>query len=410
MTKNKQNVPQVRFKGFTDDWEQRELGEIANRITRKNQNLESTLPLTISAQYGLIDQNEFFDKRIASKDVSGYYLLKKGEFAYNKSYSSDAPWGAVKRLDRYESGVLSTLYIIFELTDKTSTDSDFIVSYYNTDRWHKEVQAIAAEGARNHGLLNISPNDFFETELTIPKSVAEQQVIGQYFTNLDHLITLHQRKCETLQKLKKSMLQKMFPKNGSHFPEIRFKGFTDAWELRKFSELYEKNMEKNSDLIGFDKTISIATMTYKDEGNGASDSSLSAYKVLRIGDIAFEGHTSKEFRYGRFVANDIGIGLMSPRFSTLRPIKEMPVDFWKHYIHYEPIMKYILVNATKAGTMMNELVIPEFLEQSLLVPSLKEQAKIGQYFTTLDHLITLHQRKLETLKKLKKAMLQKMFI
>ena len=191
-------------------WEQRELGEIANRITRKNQNLESTLPLTISAQYGLIDQNEFFDKRIASKDVSGYYLLKKGEFAYNKSYSSDAPWGAVKRLDRYESGVLSTLYIIFELTDKTSTDSDFIVSYYNTDRWHKEVQAIAAEGARNHGLLNISPNDFFETELTIPKSVAEQQVIGQYFTTLDHLITLHQRKLETLKKLKKAMLQKMF--------------------------------------------------------------------------------------------------------------------------------------------------------------------------------------------------------
>ena len=208
--KNGSHFPEIRFKGFTDAWEQRELGEIANRITRKNQNLESTLPLTISAQYGLIDQNEFFDKRIASKDVSGYYLLKKGEFAYNKSYSSDAPWGAVKRLDRYESGVLSTLYIIFELTDKTSTDSDFIVSYYNTDRWHKEVQAIAAEGARNHGLLNISPNDFFETELTIPKSVAEQQVIGQYFTNLDHLITLHQRKLETLKKLKKAMLQKMF--------------------------------------------------------------------------------------------------------------------------------------------------------------------------------------------------------
>ena len=99
-------------------------------------------------------------------------------------------------------------------------------------------------------------------------------------------------------------------KNKQNVPQVRFKGFTDDWELRKFSELYEKNMEKNSDLIGFDKTISIATMTYKDEGNGASDSSLSAYKVLRIGDIAFEGHTSKEFRYGRFVANDIGIGLM----------------------------------------------------------------------------------------------------
>ena len=175
-------------------WEQRRLGEIANRVTRKNQNLESTLPLTISAQYGLIDQNEFFDKRIASKDVSGYYLLKKGEFAYNKSYSSDAPWGAVKRLDRYENGVLSTLYIVFDLINKDKTDSDFIVSYYDTDRWYKEVQAIAAEGARNHGLLNISPNDFFETELIIPKSFFEQQAIGAYFKNLDRLITLHQRK------------------------------------------------------------------------------------------------------------------------------------------------------------------------------------------------------------------------
>ena len=179
---------------FTNTWEQRKLGEIANRITRKNTNLESSLPLTISAQYGLIDQNEFFDKRIASKDVSRYFLLKNGEFAYNKSYSNDAPWGAVKRLDRYENGVLSTLYIVFELSDKNKTDSDFIVSYYDTDRWYKEVQAIAAEGARNHGLLNISPNDFFETVLTIPKSIEEQKAIGTYFRNLDNLITLHQRK------------------------------------------------------------------------------------------------------------------------------------------------------------------------------------------------------------------------
>ena len=208
--KNGKSVPEIRFAGFTDAWEQRKLGEIANRITRKNTNLESSLPLTISAQYGLIDQNEFFDKRIASKDVSGYFLLKNGEFAYNKSYSNDAPWGAVKRLDRYENGVLSTLYIVFELSDKNKTDSDFIVSYYDTDRWYKEVQAIAAEGARNHGLLNISPNDFFETVLKIPKSIEEQKQIGTYFRNLDNLITLHQRKLETLKKLKKSMLQKMF--------------------------------------------------------------------------------------------------------------------------------------------------------------------------------------------------------
>ena len=208
--KNGSSVPEIRFKGFTDDWEQRKLGEVVERIVRKNENLESTLPLTISAQYGLIDQNEFFDKRIASKDVSGYYLVRKGEFAYNKSTSSDAPWGAVKRLDRYESGVLSTLYIVFEILDETETCSDYLVTYYSTDLWHKGVQAIAAEGARNHGLLNIAPVDFFETELMLPSNIVEQRKIGAYFKQLDHLITLHQRKVEKLQIMKKSMLEKMF--------------------------------------------------------------------------------------------------------------------------------------------------------------------------------------------------------
>ena len=177
----------------TNAWEQRKLSDIVERVTRKNENLESELPLTISAQYGLIDQNEFFDKRIASRDVSGYYLLKKGEFAYNKSTSSDAPWGAVKRLDRYEMGVLSTLYIVFALKEDGNIDSDFLVSYYDTDCWHKGVQAIAAEGARNHGLLNITPADYFETVLTVPSDVKEQHQIGTFFARLDNLITLHQR-------------------------------------------------------------------------------------------------------------------------------------------------------------------------------------------------------------------------
>ena len=208
--KNGGSVPEIRFKGFTDAWEQRKLGEVVERITRKNENLESTLPLTISAQYGLINQNEFFDKRIASKDVSGYFLVRNGEFAYNKSTSSDAPWGAIKRLDRYESGVLSTLYIVFKISDERKTSSDYIVTYYNTDLWHKGIQAIAAEGARNHGLLNVAPADFFETSLTMPKDYAEQQKIGSFFQQLDNLITLHQRELEKLQNIKKSMLEKMF--------------------------------------------------------------------------------------------------------------------------------------------------------------------------------------------------------
>ena len=208
--KNGEKVPRFRFSGFTGDWEQRKLGEMVERVTRKNENFESALPLTISAQYGLIDQNEFFDKRIASKDVSGYYLVRKGEFAYNKSTSSDAPWGAIKRLDKYESGVLSTLYIVFQIRDENIIDSDYLVTYYDTDLWHKGVQAIAAEGARNHGLLNIAPADFFKTTISMPKNIEEQRKIGAYFKHLDHLITLHQRKLEKLKIIKKSFLEKMF--------------------------------------------------------------------------------------------------------------------------------------------------------------------------------------------------------
>ena len=178
---NGEKTPKIRFAGFTDDWEQRKLEDIVERVTRKNQDLVSELPLTISAQYGLIDQNEFFDKRVASKDVSGYYLICNGEFAYNKSTSNDAPWGAIKRLDRYENGVLSTLYIVFKIKDECLTSSDFLATYYDTSNWHKDVQAIAAEGARNHGLLNISPADFFKTELMIPQDIEEQQKIGDYF-------------------------------------------------------------------------------------------------------------------------------------------------------------------------------------------------------------------------------------
>ena len=207
---DEEKVPKIRFYGFTDDWEQRKLGDLVERITKKNQDLLSELPLTISAQYGLIDQKEFFDKRVASKDISGYYLIKNGEFAYNKSTSTDAPWGAIKRLDRYETGVLSTLYIVFGIKKDTELNSNFLTAYYSTNLWHKEIHEIAAEGARNHGLLNISPADFFKTKLSTPQDLKEQNKIGNYFIQLDQLITLHQRKCDELKNMKKFMLQNMF--------------------------------------------------------------------------------------------------------------------------------------------------------------------------------------------------------
>ena len=174
-------------------WEQRKLSDIAERITRKNTHLESTLPLTISSSYGLIDQYAYFNNRVASRNTRNYYLIKNGEFAYNKSYSDGFPFGSVKRLDRYAMGVLSTLYIIFSI-DYRKVNSDFLVSYYDTKNWHHQVALRAAEGARNHGLLNISADDFFETELKIPMNLDEQKKIGSFFDQLNSFITLHQRK------------------------------------------------------------------------------------------------------------------------------------------------------------------------------------------------------------------------
>ena len=201
------NVPELRFPGFTDPWEQRRLGEVAHRVTRKNEEGMSDLPLTISAQHGLVDQRDFFNSQVASRDMRGYYLLERGEFAYNKSTSSDSPWGAIKRLTEYEKGCLSTLYICFGLDEG---DPDFLVTYYETSRWHRGIRMIAAEGARNHGLLNIAPGDFFETELTLPGKIEEQTAIGALFAKLDSLIALHQRELDHVKELKKGLLQQMF--------------------------------------------------------------------------------------------------------------------------------------------------------------------------------------------------------
>ena len=209
MAKN-DKTPRLRFKGFTEAWEQRKLGQIVERVVRKNTNNESDLPLTISAQYGLVDQNTYFNNRVASRDVSNYFLVYNGEFAYNKSTSDGFPFGAVKRLDLYEKGVLSTLYIVFGIKNHNEVNSNCLTVFFDTDRWHRGVAERAAEGARNHGLLNISVDDFFDLDIKLPKDISEQELLGRSFYNLDNLITLHQRKLEMLKNIKTALLEKMF--------------------------------------------------------------------------------------------------------------------------------------------------------------------------------------------------------
>ena len=390
-----------------NDWEQRKLGDIVTRVTRKNTNLESTRPLTISAQFGLVDQNTFFNKQIASKDVSGYYLLEKGEFAYNKSYSNGYPWGAIKRLDKYDMGVLSTLYICFKPVD---INSDFLASYYDTNRWYKEVSKHAAEGARNHGLLNIAASDFFETELVVPANQNEQEQLANFFKTLDNTITLHQQQLENLKKTKKAYLQKMFPKNNEKVPEIRFEGFADDWEQRKLGEVTDSysggtplanNRAYYGGNIPFIRSAEINSsqteLFLTDEGLKESSA-----KMVEIGDIlyALYGATSGEVGISQIK------GAINQAILAIQPNESYNSRFIMQWLRLQKqsiIDKYLQGGqGNLSGSIVKNLEI--------YFPSYDEQQKIGIFFKQLDDTITLHQRKLDYLKEMKKGLLQKMFV
>ena len=399
-------MPSIRFYGFDNDWEQRKLGDIVERVVRKNTNNESSLPLTISAQYGLVDQITYFNNRVASRDVSNYYLVLNGEFAYNKSTSDGFPFGAVKRLDLYEKGVLSTLYIVFSIKNQSEIDSDYLTVFFDTDRWHKGVSERAAEGARNHGLLNISADDFFDIDIFLPRHKEEQVAIGSYLRHLDHLITLHQRKLEKLTNVKKSMLEKMFPRNGSCYPEIRFKGFTDPWEQRKLGE--------------------VATFI---NGRAYSQPELLSsgkYKVLRVGNF----YTNDSWYYsdlelGEKYYADYG-DLLYTWSATFGPHIWLGDRVIYHYHIWkinlsDQLEKQFAVQlleqdranilSSKNGSTMVHIT-KEGMEQKdvIIPPSTKEQQEIGAFFLQLDNLITLHQRELEKLQNIKKSLLEKMFV
>ena len=220
-TKNNEHknikVPNLRFPEFQGEWEKMRLDAFTKRVMRKNKSNKSRLPLTISAQYGLVDQITFFNKVVASTDLSNYYLLKKGEFAYNKSYSSDYPWGAIKRLDNYDQGALSSLYICFAPQDNVV--SDFILQYFESPKWHKGISEIAVEGARNHGLLNVAVQDFFHTYHYVPKDKKEQIKISKLLMLLDERIVTQNKIIEDLKKLKSAIIEKVF--NGKHSEKLQ---------------------------------------------------------------------------------------------------------------------------------------------------------------------------------------------
>ena len=411
MTK-KSDAPAIRFKGFSDAWEQRKLGELVDRVVRKNTNNESTLPLTISAQYGLVDQITYFNNRVASRDVSNYYLVLNGEFAYNKSTSDGYPFGAVKRLDLYEKGVLSTLYIVFAPKKEQQIDSDYLTVFFDTDRWHKGVAERAAEGARNHGLLNISAEDFFDIDLSVPKDIVEQKQIGAFIRQLDNLITLHQRKFEKLTNVKKSMLEKMFPQNGSSYPEIRFKGFTDPWEQRKFSDITFPAGEKNKDNLPLE-SYSITNehgFVPQDEkfenGGTMREADKRMYYIVSPNSFAYNPARINVGSIGyQNIGKNVIVSSLYEVFKTSEDVDDRLLWHWFKSPDFQKLIMQLQEGGVRLYFYYDKLCMGE-----VSLPLLEEQRKIGKLFDTLDNLITLHQRELEKIQNIKKSMLEKMFV
>ncbi|MBQ0089355.1 MAG: hypothetical protein KBT27_08480 [Prevotellaceae bacterium] len=203
-----QETPKIRIPSFTENWQQCQLNEICNRKTTRNRDNTYSRVLTIAAQYGLVDQESFFKKRIASENLETYLCLEKGDFAYNKSYSSDYPWGAVKRLTDFENGIISPLYICFTPNPEV-VYSDYLAHYFESTKWHTGVSDISGEGARNHGLLNMSVIDYFNTLHRIP-SLEEQKAIAQRLNAIDNKLRSEQEYMELLNRQKSSLLDSMF--------------------------------------------------------------------------------------------------------------------------------------------------------------------------------------------------------
>ena len=378
------NTPNIRFKGFTNDWEQRKLGDICSRVQGNDGRME--LPtLTISAANGWMKQEDRFSGNIAGKEQTNYTLLHKGELSYNHGNSKLAKYGTVFSLQTYEEALVPRVYHSFKVENESA---DFIEYYFATKIPDRELRKLISSGARMDGLLNIGYDDFMGIKMMFP-SASEQDKIAEYFRALDHIITLHQRKCDETKKLKKFMLQKMFPKKDAKKPEIRFAGFTDDWEQRKLGEVFQEYSEKNHPELPALTIIQGGGTVLREESERKlqyDKSSLAGYKMVREDDFivhlrSFEGGLEKSNHNG----------LISPAYHTFHG-DEVDSRFYYPYFRSYEFIKHKLVPHVYGIRDGRSIDIDGMKTIEIPWTLYEEQKKIGDYIESLDTLITLHRR------------------
>ena len=407
MTK-KSDAPAIRFKGFSDAWEQRKVGDL---LIERNQQapMSDEYPLmAFIANEGVAPKGERYDRSALVTDTVNklYKKTEKGDFIYS---SNNLETGSIG-LNKYGKACISPVYSIFEPTGIADSDflgrrlvrKDFINAMV---KWRQGVI---------YGQWRIHESDFLKIKITVP-SVEEQRKIGTYLDQLDHLITLHQRKFEKLTNVKKSMLEKMFPQNGSSYPEIRFKGFTDPWEQRKLGdvvkEITRNDPESEAPIMMITANNGFIEQSERYAFNNAGES-LKKYILLKKGELAYNHGASKLRPYGSCFALTTAENARIPFVYHCFSAENQNAEFMSIELNGAEIenqLRKIVSSGARMDGLLN-ISFDEYTSVSVILPGTEEQDRIADFFRHLDNLITLHQRELEKLQNIKKSMLEKMFV
>jgi len=423
---DKVNNPQIRFEGFTDAWEQRKLDEVFdctvpnNTLSRAELSYDEGTVLNVHYGDVLIKYGSVLDvqkddiPRIPHRcreDFNGA-LLQDGDVIIADTAEDETTGKACEISNSQGSAIVSGLHTMV-CRPRHRMALGYLGYYLNSNAYHHQLLPLM-QGIK---VLSLSRSNIQKTSVSYPIEVKEQKFIANYFSQLDRLITLHQRKYDKLQILKKAMLEKMFPKNGSSVPEIRFKGFTDAWEQRKLSELLYLSSERNNGSYTRDDVLaaSLGTELQKKHiyfGLRATDESVKNYKVVLPNDVIYTKSPIKGFPNGIIRTSKGENGIVPTLYCVYHSVDVINPSIIQAYFESKERLDAYLVPLVNIGARNNvNITDKEFLDGSLCIPKDKaEQDKIVDVLERLSNLITLHQRKLDTLKYLKEAMLEKMFV
>ena len=376
------------------------MSDFAERVTRKNSNNETDLPLTISSKDGLVDQISYFNKTVASKDMSGYYLLRNGEYAYNKSYSVGYDFGSIKRLDRYPMGALSTLYICFALKKH---DTDFIKVYFDSLKWYKEIYMISAEGARNHGLLNVPTDEFFTTKHYLPENTAEQRKIADFLIALDRCIDAQQSLVDALKKYKRGLLNQIFS------------AISKGSQRRKLRELVHvsggKTPSMSNSLYWNGDIVWISSKDMKSSRISGSELKITNLALNEM-TLYHPGTLLLVARSG-ILKHSLPLSILEVDATINQDIKALQVHGCNAFYLYYAILSQednIIRTLVKTGTTVQSLMMDSFLNIEIPTPNIDQQQSIIDKLAKLEKYVDVQGKELSLLSQMRNGLLQQLFI